>query len=350
MNEIEKLYERIIENLNEDEKKYSGLYIYTPKGFAKYKKYHSKETLSLRLKIKENRKNDVLQILEEIALKYIVTNDNKYYMILEINKDKNYIILDYVVNSHIIIPNSILEHFGYRTREGMKIDYLDVNDKIIKSKKTKEYKTEYGYYSKIIEDILNNDFETKIAMVTKEIHDFRNKKCGEVLLTKDKIENIYNFFDVTTYRNIKFLEQVNQGSVSSLIMGDYTHDQLMDFIFNNNFPHVYEGLKVNIIINKTDRDFIINDTMISSIQCDKGNEIIIMPINKKECLALLPEEYYKKYLVNGNLYFMNIEDEKEVEKVNRHIYRFAKRNQENIIGTKEELESILQYEQEEGEI
>ena len=29
----------------------------------------------------------------------------------------------------------------------------------IKSKKTKEYKTEYGYYSKFIEDILNNNFE-----------------------------------------------------------------------------------------------------------------------------------------------------------------------------------------------
>lgn len=98
-------------------------------------------------------------------------------MILEINRDKNYIILEYVVNSHIIIPNSILEHFGYKSREGIKIDYLDMNDKIIKSEKTKKYKTEYGYYSKFVEDILNNDFETKIAMVTKEIHDFRNKKC-----------------------------------------------------------------------------------------------------------------------------------------------------------------------------
>lgn len=130
----------------------------------------------------------------------------------------------------------------------------------------------------------------------------------------------------------------------SSIIRDYTHDQLMDFIFNNNFPHIYEGLKFNIIINKTDRDFIINDTMISSIQCDNGNEIIIMPINKKECLALLQEEYYKKYYVNGNLYFMNIEDEKEVEKINRNIYRFAKNNQENVIGTKEELETILKYE------
>lgn len=341
MNEIEKLYERIIKKLDENERKYSQLYVYTPKGFAEYKKYYSKETLSLRVKIKENRKNIVLQILEEIDVEYKITNDNKYYIILEINKDKNYIILDYVVNSHVIIPNSFLEHFGYRTLEGMKVDYIDVNDKTIKSKKTKEYKTEYGYYSKIIEDTLNNNFETRIAMITKEIHNFRNKKCEEVLLTKDKIECIYDFFDVTTYRNIKFLNEVNKSSVSSLIMGDYTHDQLMDFIFNNSFPHIYERLKVNIIINKTDRDFIINDTMISSIICDNGNEIIIMPLNKKECLALLSEEYYKKYVVNGKLYFMNIDDEKKVEMVNKYIYRFAKENKENVIGSKGELEILL---------
>lgn len=348
-NNIEKLYERIILNLNEDEKNHCGLYVYTVHGFTEYKKYHSKETLSLRLKIKENRKNILLQILENIDIEYKISNDNKYYMVIEINKEKNYIILDYVVNSHVIIPNSFLERFGYRTMDGMKVDYIDVNDISIKSKKTKEYKTEYGYYSKIIEDILNNNFETKIAMISKEINDFRNKKSKEVLFSKEKIEDIYNFFDVTTYRNVKFLNQVNQGSISSSIMGDYTHDQLMEFIFSNDVPHVYEGLKFNVIINKTKRDFIINDTMIASVICDNGNEIIIMPINKKECLALMTEEYYKKYIVNGKLYFMNIEDEKEVEMINRYIYRFAKMNKENVIGPKNELENLLKYVKEEGE-
>ena len=123
-------------------------------------------------------------------------------------------------------------------------------------------------------------------------------------------------------------------------MGGYSHNQLLEDIFMNQYTHVYKGLKVNFIINKTNRDFIINDTMISWISCDKGNEIIIMPLNKKVCVALLQEEYYKKYIVNGKLYYMNIEDEKEVEMVNRYIYRFAKDNNENVIGTKSELETL----------
>lgn len=276
-------------------------------------------------------------------MNYKIINDNKYYVVIEINKNRNYIILDYVVNSHITIPNSFLEHFGYRTNEGIKVNYIDINNKKIKSQKTKKYKAEYGYYSKLIEDILNNNFETKMAMITKEINDFRNRKNLEVLFTKEKIEDIYSFFDVTTYRNTKILKQVNEESIASKIMGDMTHDQFMSFIFSKDFPHVYKGMKFNIIINKTQRDFIINDSMISSIVCDNGNEII-MPINKKECLDLLPEEYYKKYYINGELYFMNIENEEDVEMINRYIYRFSKKNNENIIGTKNELEILLKKE------
>lgn len=340
MNEIEVLYEKIVEKLNYNEKNSCKLYIYTPNGFIEYKKYYSKDTLSLAIKIKENRNQVLLEILNQLKIKYILTNENKYYTVIEIQKDKNYIILDYVVDSHIIIPKSFLDKFGYRTIDGMKIDYLDIVDNSISSKKTKEYKVEYGYYSKYIEDLLNNKFETKIANITKEVNKLKNRKSNELLLTKELLEDIYNFFDVTTYRNIKFLEKVNNNSLSSSIIGDYSHNQLLEEIFMNRYTHVYKGLKVNFIINKTNRDFIINDTMISWISCDKGNEIIIMPLNKKVCVALLQEEYYKKYIVNGKLYYMNIEDEKEVEMVNRYIYKFAKDNNENVIGTKSELETL----------
>ena len=237
-NDIEKLYEKMKEELNENERENSGLYIYTPNGFVECKTYYNKDTLSIRIKIKENRRSSILQILEKLNLNYKIINDNKYYVVIDINKNRNYIILDYVVNSHITIPNSFLEHFGYRTNEGIKVNYIDINNKKIKSQKTKKYKAEYGYYSKLIEDILNNNFETKMAMITKEINDFRNRKNLEVLFTKEKIEDIYSFFDVTTYRNTKILKQVNEESIASKIMGDMTHDQFMSFIFSKDFPHV----------------------------------------------------------------------------------------------------------------
>ena len=343
-NNIEELFEKLKCYLNDDEKNNCGLYIFTPKGFTEYKSYYKKETLSLGVKIKENRKKTIIQVLKQLISNYKITNDNKYYAVIEINKDKNYIILDYVVNSHIIIPNSFLEHFGYRTQDGIRIDYIDINEKSIKNEKTKRYKTQYGYYSKLIEDILNQEFESKITIITKELHDFRNQKNINLILDKDKIEVMHNFFDVTTYRNIDVLNQVNRESLSSVLVGEYTHNQLMEFIFRNEFPHVYKDLKFNIIINKTDRDFVINDSMISSINGDGGNEIIIMPMNKKECLALMKEDYYKKYVKDGILYYMNIENDNDIEMINRYICRYAKEKKENIIGTRNELEILLKKE------
>lgn len=134
-NDIGELYERIKEELNENERNNSELYIYTSNGFVEYKTNYNKDTLSIRIKIKENRRKNILLILEKLKLSYRITNDNKYCVVIEINKNRNYIILDYVVNSHITIPNSFLEHFGYRTNEGMKVDYIDIKDKKIKSQK-----------------------------------------------------------------------------------------------------------------------------------------------------------------------------------------------------------------------
>jgi len=341
MKNIEQIYQEILKNVSEIERKNSEYIIYTENGFTKYQEYYNEDTLSLNIKIKENRKTAFIDIINKLKVEYKITNDNKYYTVFELKEKSNYIIINYVVNSHITIPNSFLEHFGYKTNEGMKVDYIDINDKKIKSKKTKEYKTEYGYYNKLIEDILNNNFETKIAMITKEIHDFRNRKNPKVLFTKENVEYIYSFFDVTTYRNTKILEQVNEESIASKIIGDMTHDQFMSFIFTEDFPHVYKGMKFNIIINKTQRDFIINDSMISSILCDNGNEIIIMPINKKESFALLSEEYYKKYYINGELHFMNMENEEDVGMINKYIFKQAEQRKENVIGTKKELEILL---------
>ena len=165
------------------------------------------------------------------------------------------------------------------TINGMTVDYIDMSSMEIKSKKTKEYGAIYGYYSKFIEDKLSSDFETNISRLTKDMHLFRNKKLNNIDLTANKIEYIYDFFDVTTYRNL--LKQVNEQSLSSILIGEYTHDQLMQLVLTEKFPHVYKGLKFNVIINKTDRDFIISDTMISSVYCDNGNELVVMPINKK---------------------------------------------------------------------
>lgn len=343
MTNVEEIYEQILENIDKIEKEHSSYWLYSDKGFFEYKNHFTKKNLCLNIKIKENRKKDFIQLFDNLSINYKITNNNnKYYIVFELNPKSNYIILDYVVNSHITIPSSFLKKFGYRTKDGWMVDYIDINNLEIKTKKTKEYGSEYGYYSKFTEDILRNKFESRIGMITQEINLFKNNVINNIDFNKSKLEDIYNFFDITTYRNKNMLKQVNEAStISRALLGDSTHDQLLDLAFNSNLPHIYEGLRFNIIINKTNRDFIINDTMISSIRCDNQNEVIILPINKKECLALMEESYYKKYVKDDKLYFMNIEDELNVELFNKHIFKRAKENNENVIGTRTELEILL---------
>ena len=66
----------------------------------------------LIIKIKERRKNEIILQLRNIIPTYQIIEENKYWTKIKINN--NYIILEYVVDSHILIPSSFLEKFGYK--------------------------------------------------------------------------------------------------------------------------------------------------------------------------------------------------------------------------------------------
>ena len=111
----------------------------------------------LIIKIKERRKNEIILQLRNIIPTYQIIEENKYWAKIKINN--NYIILEYVVDSHILIPSSFLEKFGYKELGVKKIDYIDINSKTIKSEKINKYNVKYGYYNKKVEGMLNEKFE-----------------------------------------------------------------------------------------------------------------------------------------------------------------------------------------------
>ena len=231
---IEEIFNKILKRINEEERKNSGYYLYTENGFIKYQDYFNKKTLSLNIKIIENRKQDIIEILNGLNVKYKITNDNENYIVLEIKENCNYIICEYVVNSHVTIPKSFLRHFGRKSKDGMIVDYIDMDCMTIESKKAKEYGAVYGYYNKFIEKYLSDNFETKIGNIRKEINNFRNNEIENLNFSKEKLEDIYNFFDITTYRNPKMLEQLNASSLSSKLIGGYDHNHLLQFVANRN--------------------------------------------------------------------------------------------------------------------
>lgn len=344
MSYIKDIYKSILKELNQEESSHAEFGVYQSNNFIKNTVGNTEYNSSLNLKIKENRKQSVVDVLNKLSKGHIV-EENKYKMVYEIKKGKNYVICDYVVNSHVTIPQSFLKHFGRKDDTGaMVVDYIDIKTKKIKSKKVKDYGAEYAYYDRETEEFLSKNFETRIANINKEIDKFRNGKITNIKLTEKIKSDIYNFFLITLYRNPKSLKIFNEESLSSKLLGGIDHNEMLKLIRKIKYENFFKKFKINIIINKTNRDFIINDTMISRISVEKSNPIIIIPINKKECLALLEKNYSRRYYINGEFYYMNPVDENAIEDMNKQIYMFAKYYNENVIGSKDELEILLNKE------
>lgn len=332
---MRKTFEKIIKSLNDIEQKNSIYLLFVNKQFIKYNKKLENDNLCINIKLKENRIDNFLMILDGLKLNYKITNDNKYYKIIELNKNKNYIVIDYVVESHIVIPQSFLKSFGYKTQNGFFVDYMDTVTSEIKSEKTNKFGTKYGYYIKIIEDRISDEYESKIGLINKKLDLLYKGNLITLDVKEEKI--IMDFFDITLYRNPKSLEDFNKYSVTSILVGGYDQNFLLDMIMSKKFPHTFKDLCINFIINKTTRNFIINESMISSIKVDNNNEVIILPINHKVCIALMTKEYMKKYLVDDTIHSMEVVDENIVGEMNKYIYINAKYQKEKIIGDKKEL-------------
>ena len=199
---IKEVYDKISKFLNEEEKNdFNNTII-------------NNELLIIR--IKERRKNEIILQLRNIIPNYEIVEENKYWT--KIKKNKNYIILEYVVDSHILIPSSFLEKFGYKELGVKKIDYIDINSKTIKSEKINKYNVQYGYYNKKVEKMLNEKFEKIIGEIRSKLKRWV-KKTGMLEIKQDEIKTVVNFFLITWLRNPKRIKEYNEHSLTSEIVG-----------------------------------------------------------------------------------------------------------------------------------
>lgn len=200
---IKEVYNKISEFLNEKEKNdFNNIII-------------NNELLVIRIK-EQRRKKEIMLQLRNIIPNYEIVEENKYWTKIKINK--NYIILEYVVDSHILIPSSFLEKFGYKELGVKKIDYIDINSKTIKSEKINKYNVKYGYYNKKIEEMLNEKFEKIIGEIRSKLKRWVKKK-GRLEIKEDEIKTIVNFFLITWLRNPERIKEYNEYSLTSEIVG-----------------------------------------------------------------------------------------------------------------------------------
>ena len=251
-----------------------------------------------------------------------------------------------VENSHIQITKGILKGFAFKTDDGFKVHYLDMKDLEIKKEKIKLLGSEKFYYNESNEKYLAG-IETKFGEVATKIKNFEKNKIKHITLNKNDIQDIKNFFEYTFIRSEKVLQEINKYSVTSKIIGNLNHNFLIDMTKENKrILSYFNEFRINIMINKTSANFVVPRSVYYILKkANNKREMYIMPLNKKVAIAMIYKEDFPKFIDNGNLYYLSINDKNSILNLNEMAVRFEKKsNNQFVVGELEELIRLKEYE------
>ena len=108
----------------------------------------------------------------------------------------------------------------------------------------------------------------------------------------------------------------------------------------------FNEFKINIIINKTTANFVVPRSVYYVLKkASNKREMYIMPLNKKVAIAMLYKEDFPKFIDNGNLYYLSINDESSILNLNEMAVKYEKNsNNQFVVGELDELIRLREYE------
>ena len=251
-----------------------------------------------------------------------------------------------VENSHIQITKGILKGFAFKTEDGFKVHYLDMKDLEIKEEKIKLLGSKKFYYNDKNEKYLGG-IETKFGEVATKIKNFEKNKIKHITLNKNDIQDIKNLYEYTFIRSEKELQKINKYYVKSKIIGNLNHNFLIDMTKENKrILSYFNEFRINIMINKTSANFVVPRSVYYILKkANNKREMYIMPLNKKVAIAMIYKEDFTKFIDNGNLYYLSINDESSILNLNEMAVRFEKSsNNQFVVGEINELIRLREYE------
>ena len=298
---------------------------------------NNKMTIKVQITMKEL--NNFLRKVEAKNIKLSVIGLGKSFHIYKVNKN-NFLIIEFVVKSHIQLPKVILKDFVSTDK---KLYYLDPISNEIKSSSVAVFNRRLGHYKLEFEEYLSKEYENITGKIKKILIDFLEKGIKQIDLTIYS-KNMKELFSIAVYRNPNFVEMVNQKTVfSKIFYNGFTTETIILASKDMGKFDMFPEEKIFICFNKTKKGFITCKANFAEISIDNGNRACIMPLSPKIALMLVPHNYYEKVInENGMGAYMIVNEEKDILVINKLIYRYAKTlKDESVIGIKRDLEELL---------
>lgn len=293
----------------------------------------------VRFKWKKNSINKLIIKLKNKNINLMEVSSNLYSALYNIVGTNNKVFIIYAVDSHVQIPKSMLKYF----RTGNYLYYistLNKNNKINRSS-ARRYNTKFGYYSLYFEEYLSKNYESIIVDIINTILPFVERK--ETIITFENLEEKVNkLFLMSLFRNPKYVEEINNYSVfSQIIDGGYTPEYIA-YVGEETNKNYIKGYTPVVLINETDRGMLTIKSLFSNLRIDGGVKCMLIPLHPKFAIALVPNEYYKKMIEEqGEQTYLKLNEDKELLQLNKQLYLFAKNNNDDVIGLKNDLDELV---------
>ena len=295
------------------------------------------------------KKDSIKKLLFNLNKIEIILKENKigyYNALYDIEGTNNQVFIIYAVDSHVQLPKLLLKNY----RTNYNLFYLNTSsNKIIKSS-AKNYNTSFGYYSLAFEEYLSVNYEKIISDIIELFIPFINKEVTTIIL-KDLSTNINKLFFMALIRNPKYIKEINKHSLTAqLFDGGYDAEYLaiIGEKMNTNFIKGYTPIP---LINTTNKNLVTIKSLVSNLYIDGRIECMAMLLHPKFAIVLVPNDYYKKMIdEQGEQTYLQLNDEKDLIKMNKQIYNCAKFNNDDVIGIKEDLDDLIKYMEKQDDI
>lgn len=247
------------------------------------------------------------------------------------------------IDSHIQIPNGILKHFRDESTPQKKVWYLDLELCEISSESSRKLGTKRGYYSKGMEEYLNQKVESPITAFNSRIRKALNDGTQNVSVSEEEIYSFRIYIKSALSRSGLACSTYRDECYSSVLFGDQAnHDILVQLGLTQTGPidKIIESMDMTILVNCTARNLVVPRNCFYTVPT-LNSYSLVAPISPNVALVLLPAEH-PTYGTNQGVLIESVE---EIEQMNRAALKYDYVFNKSFIASasKPELQSLQEY-------
>lgn len=239
--------------------------------------------------------------------------------------------------SHIVLVKQLIKPYHFKTEEGKKVKFYNLQTKQIEQEKLKNIDVEDKYFDSIMEEFLDKNIESPFADTISKLEKMLDSNSTTELTIKD-LDIIRRFFQFSLLRNKGMFKKVsNDSDFASLIQG-FNHSVMLSFSPATN--DYFKDKRISIIRNIANNGygFVCPHNVIYYFKNPLYKEFdLAITINQKTILCLNIKHE------SNHVDILELEDDLDIRALNFAAYSIEKNhNLKYVVGKESDLLRLVE--------